>query len=38
MLIRLCLIMALLGLSACATVEGMGRDISAGARKVNNML
>ncbi len=38
MLIRLFLIAALLGLSACATVEGMGRDISAGARKVNNML
>jgi len=32
------LIIALLALSACATVEGLGRDISAGARKVNNAL
>jgi len=32
------LLITLLALSACATVEGMGRDISAGARKVNNSL
>ncbi|WP_457649509.1 entericidin A/B family lipoprotein [Profundibacter sp.] len=32
------LIITLLALSACATVEGLGRDISAGARKVNNAL
>lgn len=38
MTIRILLITALLGLSACATVEGLGRDISAGARKVNNAL
>lgn len=29
----LCVLAALAG---CATVEGMGRDISAGARKVGN--
>jgi len=32
------LLVTLLALSACATVEGLGRDISAGARKVNNAL
>ncbi len=32
------LLLAILSLSACATVEGLGRDISAGARKVNNAL
>ncbi|WP_457645684.1 entericidin A/B family lipoprotein [Profundibacter sp.] len=32
------LFLAILSLSACATVEGLGRDISAGARKVNNAL
>jgi len=32
------LLITLLALSACATVEGMGRDISAGARKVNKAL
>ncbi|PIE15239.1 MAG: entericidin, EcnA/B family [Rhodobacterales bacterium] len=37
-MIRLFLLCALLGLSACATVEGMGRDISAGARKVSDAL
>jgi len=37
-MIRIFLLTALLGLSACATVEGMGRDISAGARKVNAAL
>jgi len=34
----LALTSAALALSACATVEGLGRDISAGARKVNNAL
>jgi len=38
MTLRILLMTALLGLSACATVEGVGRDISAGARKVNDML
>jgi len=32
------LLCAVLGLTACATVEGMGRDISAGARKVGDVL
>jgi predicted small secreted protein len=32
------LLLAVLTLAACATVEGLGRDISAGARKVNNAL
>lgn len=31
------LIMALLALGACATVEGAGQDISAGARAVGNL-
>ncbi|MBS9716311.1 entericidin, EcnA/B family [Pseudohalocynthiibacter aestuariivivens] len=35
-MIRVLLITALLGLSACATVEGFGRDVSAGARKVGD--
>ncbi len=37
-MIRMILLIGLLGLGACATVEGMGRDISAGARKVNDAL
>ena len=32
------LLAALVALSGCATVEGLGQDISAGARKVGNML
>lgn len=33
------LIIAMLAaLASCATVEGVGRDISAGARKVNNAM
>ncbi len=32
------LLLAILSLGACATIEGLGRDISAGARKVNNAL
>ena len=34
---RLVIIAMLCGLSACATVEGMGNDISAGASKVRNV-
>jgi len=37
-MIRIILLVSILGLSACATVEGVGRDISAGARKVSNAL
>lgn len=35
------ILMIVLGLgllAGCATVEGLGQDISAGARKVNNAL
>ncbi len=32
------LIIAFLALAGCATIEGIGQDISAGARAVNNML
>ncbi len=32
------LLISLLAVSACATVEGVGKDISAGARKVGNAL
>ncbi len=38
MLTRISLICALLALTACNTVEGVGRDISAGARTVKNAL
>ena len=31
------LIVALLALAGCATVEGAGQDISAGARAVGNL-
>ncbi|MBK5934109.1 hypothetical protein C8N32_105191 [Rhodovulum imhoffii] len=31
------LLIALLGLAACSTVEGIGKDISAGARAVRDM-
>ncbi len=37
-MIRLILLIGILGLGGCATVEGMGRDISAGARKVSDAL
>ncbi|MEX5728965.1 putative small secreted protein [Rhodovulum iodosum] len=33
---RIALIFALLALAACATVEGVGEDISAGARTVRS--
>ena len=29
---------AVMGLGACATVEGVGRDISGGAQRVNNWI
>jgi len=35
---KVILLIGILGLGACATVEGMGRDISAGARKVSDAL
>ncbi|MGC9369780.1 MAG: entericidin A/B family lipoprotein [Paracoccaceae bacterium] len=35
-MIRLALIVLALGLAGCGTVEGMGEDISAGARSVRN--
>ncbi len=38
MTLKLLLLTGLLALAACATVEGLGQDISAGARKVNNIL
>jgi len=38
MTIRIILVTVLLALSGCATVEGFGRDVSAGARKVNDMM
>lgn len=37
MTMKTMLIVALLALSACATVEGAGQDISAGARAVGNL-
>jgi predicted small secreted protein len=30
--------MLLLGLAACNTIEGFGRDVSAGARAVDNAI
>jgi predicted small secreted protein len=30
------ILVVLAALAGCATIEGMGRDISAGARAVNN--
>jgi predicted small secreted protein len=35
---KLILLGVILVLASCATVEGIGRDISAGAQKVNNAL
>jgi len=35
---NLIIIALMLGLAGCATVEGFGRDVSAGARKVSNAL
>jgi predicted small secreted protein len=32
------LLIGLLGLAACGTIEGMGEDISSGARAVRNAL
>jgi len=33
---RILIVVLALGLVGCATVEGMGNDVSAGARKVRN--
>jgi predicted small secreted protein len=33
---RTLLLLAVLGLASCNTVEGLGQDISAGARTVQN--
>ena len=38
MTIRFLLIASVLGLAGCATVEGIGRDISRGARAVDNAI
>lgn len=35
---KLMIIALVLGMAGCATVEGLGRDVSAGARKVGNAL
>ncbi len=37
-MLRILLIGSLLALAACNTVEGLGRDISAGARTVKHAL
>lgn len=37
-MIRIALIILALGLAGCGTVEGIGEDISAGARSVRNAL
>ena len=34
---KLMILAAIVGLAGCATVEGLGRDISAGARAVNDV-
>ena len=35
---KLILLLALTALTACATVEGIGRDISGGANRVNGWI
>ncbi len=35
---RIALIIAILGLSACETVQGMGRDISNAGQAIDNAL
>ncbi|MBT8454899.1 MAG: entericidin EcnA/B family protein [Rhodobacteraceae bacterium] len=35
---KLVIVALVLTLAGCATVEGLGRDISAGSRKVSNAL
>ena len=35
---KLMIFAALVALSGCATVEGLGRDISGGANRVSNMI
>ncbi|TCO69723.1 entericidin A/B family lipoprotein [Rhodovulum euryhalinum] len=35
-MIRMLLVLTLLALAGCGTIEGMGEDISSGARAVRN--
>lgn len=35
---KLMILAAILALTGCATVEGMGRDISGGANRVSEMI
>ncbi len=35
---KLMLMAVLCGLAGCATVDGLGRDISGGANRVSNMI
>ena len=35
---KLIILAAILALTGCATVEGMGRDISGGANRVSEMI
>lgn len=37
-MIRIALILAVLGLSACETTKGLGRDISNAGRELDNAL
>ena len=37
-MIRILFLCAVVAVASCATVEGVGRDISAGARKVGNAI
>lgn len=37
-MIRIALIVAVLGLSACETVKGVGRDITAAGQTIDNAL
>ena len=37
-MIRVALILAVLGLSACETVKGVGRDITRGAEAVDRVI
>ncbi|SFR04421.1 entericidin EcnA/B family protein [Poseidonocella sedimentorum] len=37
-IMRITAALLILGLSACATIDGIGQDISSGARTVQDML
>ena len=37
-MIRLALVLAVLGLSACETIKGVGRDITRGAEAVDRVI